>query len=257
MPNFHEALAEYCNSLLKEYPAAKVYKDYIKTRLSDKTIDEYSIGYFPSNYEISILLDKFDENVLIENKILFKSKWDNGSSISVRDKYSLFFSDHRLIIPFRDTYGKIIAFAGRTIISEDERQNIGISKYKNEIFNKSDYLFNLDKAWKNIKNENKVFLVEGQFDCISCVEKNIHNVVSINSSSLSAKQFALILRYTDNIYLLLDNDDSGNKGRELIANKYGKYANIHNVFLPKPYKDVDEFFKTNSYNDFRMFVDIS
>jgi DNA primase len=257
MTNFHEELAGFCNDLLINYPGAKSYRDYVFNRLSISNIIKYNIGYFPNNNEINILLDKFDEQSLIDNKILYKPRYDNDvSDMSYYDKSSLFFTDHRLIIPFYNTYSKILAFAGRTILSEKDRQDLGISKYKNEIFNKSDYLFNLDKAIDDIKINNNIIIVEGQFDCISCVENGINNVVAIGSSNLSTKQFALILRYTNNILLILDNDDSGKKGSNLILNKYSKYANIKIINLPNSYKDVDDFLKDNSASDFQMFVDI-
>jgi DNA primase len=257
MTNFYECLAELCLELLNSYPGANVHKNYILNRLSQNTINKYMIGYFPGNNESNLLLDKFDLDLLINKKLIYKNYYDTDiSNICIKENRNTFFSEHRLVIPFLDTYGKVIAFAGRSILSEKERQELGIPKYKNEVFNKSDYLFNMNNAKEEIINKDYIFLVEGQFDCISCVDNGINNVVALGSSSLSAKQFALILRYTNNIYMLLDNDEGGLKGRDLILKKYSKYANIKNVFLPKSYKDVDDFFKDNSVLDFQLFADI-
>ena len=65
---------------------------------------------------------------------------------------------------------------------------------------------------------------------------------------MTAFQFSLICRYTNNLYLLLDNDEAGNKGRDAIHKKYGNFANIKNGFIPPPYKDIDEYLSSKSYN---------
>lgn len=59
---------------------------------------------------------------------------------------------------------------------------------------------------------------------------------------MTSYQFSVISRYTDNIYLLLDNDEAGVKGRRTIRKKFGDFANIQNFYLPKEYKDIDEYF---------------
>ena len=64
---------------------------------------------------------------------------------------------------------------------------------------------------------------------------------------MSDYQFSLLTRYTNDIFLLLDNDEAGEKGRKKIISKFSKFANIHNFYLPEPYKDIDEYLSQNSY----------
>ena len=94
-----------------------------------------------------------------------------------------------------------------------------------------------------------MYIVEGQFDVIKSYEAGLNNVVALGNSNMSYNQFCLITRYTDNIFLLLDNDEAGEKGRKRIIDCFSKFANIRNFFLPDPYKDIDEFFSNNSLND--------
>jgi len=51
----------------------------------------------------------------------------------------------------------------------------------------------------------------------------------------------------------LDNDSGGKEGRKLIMNKFGRYANIQNFYVPNPYKDIDEYL-TNSNEESVSFV---
>lgn len=59
-------------------------------------------------------------------------------------------------------------------------------------------------------------------------------------------QLALIARYTTNINLLLDNDEAGEKGRSRILNKFSKFVNIKNYYIPEPFKDIDDYLNGNS-----------
>ena len=88
--------------------------------------------------------------------------------------------------------------------------------------------------------------MEGQFDCIQAHANKIENVVALGSSNISFEQLALLLRYTNNIVLLLDNDEAGAEGRRLAVEKYGKYCNLINKYIPLGFKDLDEFIKDNS-----------
>ncbi len=242
---FYKGLAEYCNGLLTSYIGAKDHCNYLLTRVSQEVIDKYLIGYFPGNDEPHLLLEQFNELDLVNNKLM---------RVFRRDfiYHDIMFNNHRIVIPFMDVYGEVIAFAGRTILSESERKEIGIQKYTNKVFAKSDHLFNLNNARNEILQRNNVYVVEGQFDCISAYNAGIYNVVALGGSSMSTKQLSLLLRYTDRITLLLDNDSGGQKGRDSIRRRFGKYANIDDAYLPSGVNDMDDFLKNNTSDDFRF-----
>ena len=67
-------------------------------------------------------------------------------------------------------------------------------------------------------------------------------------------QFSIIKRYTNNLYLLLDNDEAGEKGRDKINSIYSKYSNIKNVRLPIGYKDIDEFLIENTADSLNCLI---
>jgi len=121
-----------------------------------------------------------------------------------------------------------------------------IPKYKNtsetNAFKKGNLLFGLYENKQSIIEKDCVYIVEGQFDVIKAVEKGFTNIVALGNSHMTSYQFSVISRYTDNIFLLLDNDEAGEKGRKRIVEKFGKLANIQNFYLPESYKDIDEYF---------------
>jgi DNA primase len=63
-------------------------------------------------------------------------------------------------------------------------------------------------------------------------------------------QFSVISRYSNNIFLLLDNDEAGEKGRKLIISKFGEKANIRNFYVPDEYKDIDEYITKAQISDY-------
>ena len=79
----------------------------------------------------------------------------------------------------------------------------------------------------------------------------INNVVAICGTAFSQKHFIKLSRYTNKMTFILDSDDAGQKSMERIYEKYvNKGIRLRFLRTPKPFKDVDEFFKENSKNAF-------
>lgn len=232
-------IADACSYLLNNYPEACKTKEYLDSRLLHSTQEAFQFGYFPDSFNLNALINLVGEHELIDNNLLYFKLIED--SVSPRKIPISFFENYQMIVPFKNVYGEIISLVGRTLLSEEERQNNKISKYKNTSFHKGNHLFGLFENKEAIIKENSVFIVEGQFDVIKAFEKKIYNVVALGNSNMTAFQFSLILRYTDNIRLLLDNDQAGLKGRESIISKYGTFANITNSYIPKQFKDIDEY----------------
>ena len=89
--------------------------------------------------------------------------------------------------------------------------------------------------------QDSVIIVEGQFDCVTCHRFGFRNVVALGGATFSKFHFYLLKRYTNNIYLLLDNDDAGQRERNKILANFGKLANIQPIMLDSRYKDPDEY----------------
>lgn len=243
-------IVDSCKFLLKNYPDAQECRDYLNSRISQESQDLFEFGYFPEPQNISILTTLVDNNELIENKLSYiKNIEDSMGPRSISVSY---FENYPIIIPFKDSYGNIVALVGRTLLSEDERKKQSLSKYKNTIFTKGNYLFGLNENKKNIIQSDFVYIVEGQFDVIKAYEKGLRNIVALGNSNMTQYQFSVITRYTNNIFLLLDNDDAGEKGRRLILNKFGRFANIRNLYVPSDYKDIDEYLSSENYTELRL-----
>lgn len=243
-------IVEQCGSLLNEYPGAESCREYLNSRINAETQQAFKFGYFPDHRNISALNSLIGNDTLVNNKLAYYKNFDD--SAGSRTVQFSFFENYPLIMPFRDVYGETIAIVGRTLASENEREVLKIPKYKNTIFSKSNHLFGLFENKNAIIKQDCVYVVEGQFDVIKAYENGIRNVVAVGSSNLSGKQLALLCRYTNNIFLLLDNDEAGNKGRERAVKKFGYRANICNFYLPDDFKDLDEYLKSNPGKNLKL-----
>ena len=227
-----------CSNLLENSPIAHEARCYLDNRLSKSSQKKFGFGFFPPQEDLNVLLSFIDKEDLFKQNLIYEK--------NIEDRLSMLFSpmeQHNLIMPYRDVSGAIIAIVGRSLLDDEHRTELRISKYKNTSFEKSRNLFGLFESKYSIIEKNCVYIVEGQFDCIQAHDKNIRNVVALGSSNMSMEQLILLLRYTNNINLLLDNDEAGELGRERIIEKFGRFANIKNYRLPQGFKDLDELLK--------------
>ena len=209
----YDNIINSCKYLLHNFPECEPHLFYLKNRLNDDSINFFNFGYFPNSDKIDLLITLSNNNLKDINLSYTKDIDDYKNHNIVNFS---FFENHPLILPYKDTYGNIIAIVGRTILSESERKLLKIPKYKNTEFKKGNYLFGLFEGKKDIIDNDFVYIVEGQFDVIKAHEKGIKNIVALGNSNMTLYQFSIIKRYTNNLYLLLDNDEAGEKGRDKI-----------------------------------------
>lgn len=240
----YEKVVEACRYLLLNSPDAEESLAYLNSRLTPESQKQYSFGYFPNNDNLHLLTSFISKEDLINLKLL--NIYDTASSLYKKKTEASFFNNHPLILPYRDLYGNIVALVGRTLLSEEEKIEQKVSKYKNTLFRKGHHVFGLNDARSAILDKDCVIVVEGQFDVIKSREKGIYNIVAAGTSSLSDYQLSLICRFTDNVFLLFDNDNAGELGSTKVKHKYDSYAKITNSYLPIGYKDIDEYLSNNS-----------
>ena len=242
-----ENVVDTCQDLLNDFSPAKKVKDYLCNRVSGEMINRFKFGYFPENKYLEKLTERVSAEELSELGIIYDRMVDNDGEYKKQRHGCL--EHHNLMMPYLDVYGRAVALVGRSILVEEERKFLGIPKYKNTSFDKSRHLFGLYQAKEEIIKKKEVYVVEGQFDVISAHQIGFKNVVAIGGSGMSFEQVALLLRYTEHINLLFDNDAAGEMGMERCIKSYGEYAKFKKCKIPVGYKDIDEICKENELID--------
>lgn len=236
-----ERVIEQAQHILKTDAIAADARKYIDNRLSREAQQRYQLGYFPSNKNLNSILSLLNNSVLEELMLIYPKFISGGTT------YSGHFNNHNLIMPFRDVYGNIIALLGRTLLSSDEQKKLKLQKYKYTYgSNKDLYVFGLNVAKASIIEKGYVIPVEGQFDCITCHENGMTNVVATGWANITKYQFFQLRKYTKNIYPMMDNDEAGIRGRKKIKAHYKNYATIKTLNVPCGVKDIDEALRSLS-----------
>ncbi|WGH24795.1 MAG: DNA primase [Candidatus Shikimatogenerans bostrichidophilus] len=179
----------------------KVYKYLIKRNLNKKTIKKFNIGYSPSNISI--------KSFFIKNKIKFNDYILNNIGIfTIINKKFYYLFKNRIMFPIKNINGNIIGFGGRNF-DLSVKINKYINSRNNLFFNKSKILYGLYETNKYISINNSCYIVEGYMDLLSLYNANIKNVVATLGTNISQYHIDLIKKYTDNVILLYDGDNSG------------------------------------------------
>ena len=113
------------------------------------------------------------------------------------------------MFPIANEQGKVIAFTGRTLSTDEKAGPKYLNSPETPIYSKSRVLFNLDKAKEAIRKLDYAILVEGQMDCISVYTAGFHNVIASSGTAFTEIQAKLLGRFSKNIVVNFDPDTAG------------------------------------------------
>jgi len=237
----HERAVAFFQECLRRPEGARA-REYLAGRgLTDEMIAKFRIGYAPDSGFLlrDRLKNEFSEEVLRESG-LFSWKQDDRSAESLssraesRDLASTPESDNsdarrltpdtrsamyskfrnRVMFPICSEAGKVIAFTGRTLSTDEKAGPKYLNSPETPIYSKSKVLFNLDLAKEWIKKFDYAILVEGQMDCISVFAAGFHNVIASSGTAFTELQAKLLGRFSKNVVVNFDPDTAGAKAAE-------------------------------------------
>lgn len=211
------------------------------------------IEKFQLGYSIDAWRDVTDAAIAAGYKLEYLVK--AGITIQNEENKEKYFDRFkgRVIFPIHNASGRVIGFGGRTLTTDKK-----VAKYINspetEIYHKSNVLYGLYFAKKQIIQDDVCYLVEGYTDVTSMHQAGIENVVASSGTSLTVEQIRLIRRYTSNITILYDGDPAGIKasfrGIDLILEEG---MNVRVLLFPDN-DDPDSYSKKVSNEEFRAFI---
>ncbi|HLX83107.1 MAG TPA: DNA primase [Terriglobales bacterium] len=195
-------------------------REYLKTRgLDDETIARFRIGFAPDSGFLlrDALRREFDEDLLRESGLF---SWKGGSQPDANSQkleatsaiYSKF--RNRVMFPIANDQGKVIAFTGRTLSTDDKAGPKYLNSPETPIYSKSRVLFNLDNAKEAIRKLEYSILVEGQMDCISVYAAGFHNVIASSGTAFTELQAKLLGRFSKQVVVNFDPDTAGARATE-------------------------------------------
>jgi DNA primase len=214
-------------------------REYLKSRgLDAETVSRFRIGYAPDSGFLlrDALRREFDEELLRESGLF---SWKESSQETTTENrelrtessdansdpsqlvarspqpaaiYSKF--RNRVIFPICNDQGKVIAFTGRTLSTDEKAGPKYLNSPETPIYSKSRVLFNLDNAKEAIRKLEYSVLVEGQMDCISVYAAGFHNVIASSGTAFTELQAKLLGRFSKKVVVNFDPDTAGAKATE-------------------------------------------
>ena len=177
-----------------------------------------------------------------------------GLSSNTIDTFYLGSNDHgEVVIPFIDHNGRHIGHAIRRFEGSPKY----INSKNNELFTKSEFLFNLRNARSLIDHTDQLYLVEGYF-CAMTLHQYGYAAVAYNSSQLSKQQCSvlqLLHRSFPKMTVILVPDNDGvayplvSKSRRNILSHAPDVPFLVQR-LPKGIKDINELDSAGRFNEF-------
>ncbi|HEY6306202.1 MAG TPA: DNA primase [Candidatus Angelobacter sp.] len=205
----HERACKFFEEQLRR-PEGAHARQYLSGRgMNEATIRGFRIGYAPdSGFTLKDRLKgDYDEHMLRASG-LFSWKED-AESANIYSKFR-----NRIMFPIAQENGKVIAFTGRTLATDEKSGPKYLNSPETAIYSKSRVLYNLDKAKDAIRPLKYTIVVEGQMDCISVYAAGFHNVVASSGTAFSEAQVRLLGRFSKNIVVNFDPDTAGANAAE-------------------------------------------
>ena len=240
----HERAVAFFQECLRRPEGARA-REYLAGRgLNEEVIKAFRIGYAPDSGFLlkDRLKGEFDEEVLRESGLFSWKESAQQSAVAPRkpspwptrdrnqarplqkladqqprqatlqDMYSKF--RNRVVFPITNETGRVIAFTGRTLATDEKAGPKYLNSPETAIYSKSRVLFNLDQAKEAIRKLDYAILVEGQMDCISVYAAGFHNVIASSGTAFTELQARLLGRFSKNVVVNFDPDTAGAKATE-------------------------------------------
>lgn len=223
---FNTAANKIFRKTLLSQTGRRAHEYLIRRKLTEATVNRFSLGYVPPNLEKQLRTLGFDNDVMLSSG-LFKENEDGSLWCALKN---------RVTFPIMDTAGSIVGFGGRVMDKSEP-------KYKNSpetaAYSKRKILYGWNRALHSRKDY--VILCEGYMDVITLHQAGFTNAVASLGTALTREQVRLLKKKVRKVVLLYDTDTAG---RNATARGIGLLRQAGFSILianTEPCKDPDEF----------------
>ena len=234
--------ARFFNAQLYQ-PAGERGLAYAQRRgMPKSTLTKFGIGFAPDAW--TALTDAMRRKGYTDQELI-----DSGLVSQKGDRiYDRF--RNRLMFPIIDVRGNVIGFGGRVM---DDTTPKYLNSPETVIFNKRKNLFALNLAKKT--KLPYLILVEGYMDAVALHQYGFDCAVASLGTSLTEDHAALLTRYTEQVMLIYDGDEAGQRATRRAIPMLEKAGLRVKVLRMKGAKDPDEFLKKFGADQFKLLLE--
>jgi DNA primase len=206
------AAMEFYHYQLMKNPASAPARELLQGRnFTSEAATHFQIGYAPDEWD-SLRKELIKQN-FTDEELLAAGLTKDGSKGPI-DRFK-----HRVMWPIKDITGEVIGFGGRKLHSDDKDSG---PKYLNtpetSVYKKSQVLYGLDLAKKDIVKNRQVVVVEGYSDVMACHLAGITTAVATCGTAFGDDHIRIIRRllmddtqFRGEIIFTFDGDAAGQK----------------------------------------------
>lgn len=235
LKRIHTLAQNFFKEQLQAHPEAMKYL-LEQRKLTPELIQIFGLGYAPDkHYELIQLLRSkgFSDADIVEASLAKKNL--NG------EIYAFF--RNRITFPIFDTMSNVVGFSARVLNPEDKPKYLNSAEHK--AFEKSKILYGLNFAKAGIREHEKLIIVEGQMDVLGLARLGLPIGVATSGTALTESHVKILKRYTENIYLMFDNDGAGQQATQRALKLFYQENLFPKIItLPEKNKDIDDLANT-------------
>lgn len=242
----HKEAARFFHAVLFAPEGAAGLAYAAKRGMPRSVLTKFGIGFAPDSWDSlckAMEAKGFTREELQTSGLVSTSSKNNG----IYDRFR-----NRLMFPIIDVRGNVIGFGGRVM---DDSTPKYLNSPETEIFNKRKNLFALNFAKKS--KLGYLILVEGYMDAIALHQYGFDCAVASLGTSLTEEHAVLMSRYTQQVILIYDGDEAGQRATQRAIPMLEKAGLQVKVLKMRDAKDPDEFLKKFGADRFRILLEES
>ena len=213
---------------LNKHPNSPAAINYLKERgLTGEIASEFNIGYAPPGWDN--LLKALNTSQQAEDSLVATGMAVRKDDGRCYDRFR-----NRIMFPIRDKRGRIIAFGGRVIDSDDTPKYL--NSPESPLFHKGRELYGLYEARQTQRDIKHLLVVEGYMDVVALAQHGIRYAVATLGTALTSDHLAPLFRTTTEVIFCFDGDRAGRdaawKALDIVLPALTKERISRFMFLP-------------------------
>ena len=196
-------------------PEALAAREFLAERGFDQTVaEQFGCGFAPAGW------DALTKHLLAKNFTPQELTIGGLSRESARggliDRFH-----RRLLWPIRDTGGDVVGFGARRLFDDDKVEAKYLNTPETPIYKKSQLLYGVDMAKREIARQHRAVIVEGYTDVMACHLSGVTTAVATCGTAFGSEHVSVIRRllmdsdsFTGEVIFTFDGDAAGMKAAE-------------------------------------------
>ncbi|MGH3978811.1 MAG: DNA primase [Pseudonocardiaceae bacterium] len=192
-------------------PQARVAREFLATRGFDEAAaTDFGCGFAPAGW------DTLTKHLLgrgFELAELYKAQLSREGQRGPIDRFH-----RRLLWPIRDLGGDVVGFGARRLFDDDRIEAKYLNTSESPVYKKSQVLFGIDRAKREIARRHQVVVVEGYTDVMAMQLSGVPTAVASCGTAFGEEHLGVLRRllmddayFRGEVIFTFDGDEAGQK----------------------------------------------